>query len=694
MNDNNMLKIVFPNLKGIDFETVKFDASGNSAEEFFCSDIDGEWYYAQSQMIMLFKSFSKENYNQGISSLLASNSLNYSSLKQSAEYEFWEANGFNIEHPVIGGVDVIIITNQEVVPQHATEFQKTDLVKSVKDVKWIKGIDNIYDGNSVLEKFQNFSKFINVPLLFFDKKNIIHYVSIYVTTENVAKFLISKIIELNGGDDFFSDHEIENWKYLKKSDLFYVGYLSKEKTIRIVKNIELKGKGSRFFSKDLQEILEFEKELEKFQNNFGDDHLNDIYYWYKVIKDRSTSVLDSFNSEKSIDQKISELIWGHCDEYSNRMLDETLESKIEFIKPRIKCFGFLFDKISDLHSKLSKNSEHKDIIEILTKELYNAKASLYGAVKFAFINKVSIKEIKNWYLNLIDDHSLIMGVDPFSGINKEYNLDLNETVKIYELDEEYRSQVPDWFMGPFYLEGKEVTNDQFNGVVNLNPIERSIYQLIKTNQKLSEGLSSSDKKIQTNPFFLEMIEKVDLGKEWFKINNQDTYQKLFPEDVLKENLVNIFIESINSNNEIYNNINQEKDLIKQQNLIKKYMLENPENYNLYNIMAYNQYDQKKYKKGISYVKIVINKDSDNAAYYDTAGLGYYYLKDFHKSLEYLNKSLELEPEGINVAEHYYNRGRVYEALKAISRAKRDYEKALELDESYSDAQIALNNLKS
>ena len=627
-----MLKIVFPNLKGIDFDTVKFEVSGNSAEEFFCSDIDGDWHYAQSQMIMIFKAFSKENYNQGISSLLASNSLNYSTLKQSADYEFWEANGFNIEHPIIGGTNVIIITNQDMLPKHATELQKTELVESVQDVKWVKGIDNIYDGTYVLEEFQNFSKFINVPLLFFDKKNVFHYISIYITTENVAKFLISKIIELNGGDDVFSDHEIENWEYLKKSDLFYIGYLPKERTIRIVKNIELKGKDSRFFSKDLEEILEFEKELEKFQNNFGDDHLNDIYYWYKVIKDRSTSVLDSFNSEKSIDQKTSELIWGHCDEYSNRMLDETLESKIEFIKPRIKCFGFLFDKISDLHSKLSKNSEHKDIIEILTKELYNAKASLYGAVKFAFINKISIKEIKNWYLNLIDDHSLIMGVDPFSAINKEYNLDLNETVKIYELNEEYRSQVPDWFMGPFYLEGKEVTNDQFNGVVNLNPIERSIYQLITTNQKLSEGLSSSDKKIQTNPFFLEMIEKVDLGKEWFTINNQDAYQKLFPEDVLKKNLVNIFIESINSNNEIYNNINQEKDLIKQQNLIKKYMLENPENFNLYNIMAYNQYDQKKYKKGISYVKIVINKDSDNAAYYDTAGLGYYYLKDFHKSL--------------------------------------------------------------
>ncbi len=687
-----MLKIVFPDLKGIDFDAVKFEASGNSAEEFFCSDIDGEWYYAQSQMIMLFKSFSKENYNQGISSLLASNSINYSSLKQASEYEYWEANGFNIEHPVIGGVDVIIITNQDMLPQHATEFQNTDLVKRVKDVKWIKGIDNIYDGNSVLEEFQNFSKFINVPLLFFDTKNIIHYISIYVTTENVAKFLISKIIELNGGDDIFKDHEIENWEYLKKSNLFYVGYLSKEKTIRIVKNIELKEKGSRFFSKDLKEILDFEKELEKFQKSFGDDHLNDIYYWYKVIKDRSSSGLDSFNSEKSIDQKTSELIWGHCDEYSNRMLDESIDSKIEFIKPRIKCFGFLFDKISELYTQLSNNSEHKDIVEIITKELYNAKASLYGAIKFAFINKISIKEIKNWYLNLIDDHSLIMGVDPFSAINKEYSLDLNETVKIYELDEEYRSQVPDWFMGPFYLEGNEITNDESNDIIKLNPLERSIYQLITANIKLSEGLSNSDKKIQTNPFFLEMIEKVELGKEWFKQNNMATYKKLFPEEVLRNKLVNIFIEKINSNNEIYKNINQEKDLIIQQSIIKKYMLENPENYNLYNIMAYNQYDQKKYKKGISYVKIVINKDKENAAYYDTAGLGYYYLKDFHKSLEYLNKSIELEPEGKNVAEHYYNRGRVYEALKAKSKARRDYERSLECNDSFIDAQIALKKL--
>jgi hypothetical protein len=35
-------------------------ASGNSPAEFFASDIDGSWYYAASQMTMLFKAFSKK----------------------------------------------------------------------------------------------------------------------------------------------------------------------------------------------------------------------------------------------------------------------------------------------------------------------------------------------------------------------------------------------------------------------------------------------------------------------------------------------------------------------------------------------------------------------------------------------------------------------------------------------------------
>ena len=59
---NEEQKIVvacYPKLKGINFSKVKFGASGNSAAEFFASDIDGDWHYAQSQMIMLFKAFSK-----------------------------------------------------------------------------------------------------------------------------------------------------------------------------------------------------------------------------------------------------------------------------------------------------------------------------------------------------------------------------------------------------------------------------------------------------------------------------------------------------------------------------------------------------------------------------------------------------------------------------------------------------------
>ena len=315
---------------------------GNSAEEFFCSDIDGDWYYAQSQMIMIFKSFSSTNFKSELQNLLASNAINYSAVQNAHGYEFWQGNGFKIEHPKFGGVDVIIITNEDMLPKAAAEVRSTDLVESVEMVKWVDGFEAIYNGEIALSKYKDFSKFINVPLLFFNKKDSLHYISIYVTTETVAKFLISEIVNNNNDKNNFQDHEIENWKYLKKGEKIYVGYLPAEGTVRVIKNIEIKDEGSRFFNQDLIEILDFERELDEYQNQFGDDSLNDIFYWYQVIKNRSNSVLDSFQKDRSVDQEISELIWGHSDEYSNRMLDESLESKIEFIQPRIRCFGVLF----------------------------------------------------------------------------------------------------------------------------------------------------------------------------------------------------------------------------------------------------------------------------------------------------------------------------------------------------------------
>ena len=215
--------------------------------------------------------------------------------------------------------------------------------------------------------------------------------------------------------------------------------------------------------------------------------------------------------------------------------------------------------------------------------------------------------------------------------------------------------------------------------------------MILVNKKLSEGLLETDKEIENNPFYQEMIDKINHGKEWFENNNSSAYEILFFQDILNQQLIDSVVQRFKKINEVYTNIKSEKDVLKQESLIKKYTIDDKENFNLYNIMAYNQYDQRKYKKGIKYVEMVIEKDPGNAAFYDTVGLGYYYLKIITK-LEMLNKSIELKPEGKEVAEHYYNRGRVFEKLNAKSRAIRDYQTALKNDENYESAKSALRKL--
>ena len=73
--DQKMLAVMYKTLKGIDYSGVRFDASGNTPQEFLNSDIDGSWYYSQSQIIMIFKAFSNDAFNDALQELLDSNKL-------------------------------------------------------------------------------------------------------------------------------------------------------------------------------------------------------------------------------------------------------------------------------------------------------------------------------------------------------------------------------------------------------------------------------------------------------------------------------------------------------------------------------------------------------------------------------------------------------------------------------------------
>lgn len=87
---------------------------------------------------------------------------------------------------------------------------------------------------------------------------------------------------------------------------------------------EKKGNKSKYFDVNYEELLSFERKLDSLSD--PDDNLYDYPYWYSFIKERATSGW-SDKTNKSEDQFVQELVFGHSDEYSKRFLTETLEEK-------------------------------------------------------------------------------------------------------------------------------------------------------------------------------------------------------------------------------------------------------------------------------------------------------------------------------------------------------------------------------
>jgi hypothetical protein len=235
--DQKMLFVIYPKLKGIDFSSVKFGASGNSPAEFFASDIDGDWHYAQSQMIMLFKAFSKDKIESELKLLLNQNEINLDDKIEKTELlaEHWKGDGFKIEHPVIEGIDIIIITNEDMVPESSLTLQKTNLAPEVKLPTGYEniGIEHVYDGSKFLKANQGqFS--LNIPLLFKDNDESTHYIIIGVSTLTLAKHFIDEIIEKNYGKQYFKElDEKDGWQYIYANKFFTIGFLSKYHCVRI-----------------------------------------------------------------------------------------------------------------------------------------------------------------------------------------------------------------------------------------------------------------------------------------------------------------------------------------------------------------------------------------------------------------------------------------------------------------------------
>ena len=233
------IKSLFPNLEGVDISSVRYDKESQQSNPlaYMTADIDGDWYFGIGSMPMIFKAISEKNQEAELNKLLLSNQLSIDDKyneKGHNNIDFWDGNGFKIEKTTINDVIVMLITNASVTPKSSQAFNKTDLAKPIKEsLEWVEGFDVVYDADTIAKKNKVMSNFINVPILF--KENI-DYILISVQTTELAKVIIDRIMDNNGGSHSFEAEDLTNnkeWTYAFKGYAFVVGFLPENGVVRI-----------------------------------------------------------------------------------------------------------------------------------------------------------------------------------------------------------------------------------------------------------------------------------------------------------------------------------------------------------------------------------------------------------------------------------------------------------------------------
>ena len=340
------VKSIFPNLKGIDFESVEFDSKLNSSNplKYLTNDIDGDWYFGIGSMAMIFKAVSKTKKTKVLSDLLKSNGISKSSaytLELTKDIKFWKGNGFKIEMVSIENQFVILITNENFIPAESLELKDTKLAKKITSPDWIRGIDKMYDGDSVLKKNKALTNFINVSLLFREKD--LEYILISVQTFEIAKNIIDSIIEKNGGKDSFKlIDKNKDYQHLYDGFVFFIGYMksygcirieAKPKTFKSADGSELK-RGIHPLSDKINKLV---KGLNSPIFNAGDGGMPDGRF-YTTSEKANVIISFSNNANRSIN-KFNEIVLEHNDQDKilkiknssvKKWLDENPEDFIEF----------------------------------------------------------------------------------------------------------------------------------------------------------------------------------------------------------------------------------------------------------------------------------------------------------------------------------------------------------------------------
>lgn len=226
-----VLKSIFPNLYGLDFNKIEYNADFDKSG-FNHNNESQNWFFAVGSMPLIYRHVKNDVISVEIDKILLRNDINIASdySKPSSDITFWNGDGYKIEKLILNDLCLIVITSISSITKETVAFNKTQLAQIKTTPNWILGLQPIYDSNSIDENERDLSKFILCPL-FFQGDN--EYILIPIQAEEFAKPLIDKIIGDNGGFKVFSEKKHNDWQYLYSGHLFVIGYLPKQKCVRI-----------------------------------------------------------------------------------------------------------------------------------------------------------------------------------------------------------------------------------------------------------------------------------------------------------------------------------------------------------------------------------------------------------------------------------------------------------------------------
>ena len=230
-----VLKSLYPNLVGVNFDDVSFHLSFDQTG-FENLSGNSQWAFAIGQLPILYIIGNAAEISEKLDPLLLVNGIDKSTSFVSPSLKgitFWQADGFKIELVNSKPEENILIVTQDVSsePVDSSIFKKTEFASELSSVNWISGINPLFSEKSIPDNKKSLKHFDLCPLHFHEDSD--EYILIPLKVFEYAKPIIEYIIRCNGGFEMFTAQQVDGWENAHTGRLFAIGFLPEVSCIRI-----------------------------------------------------------------------------------------------------------------------------------------------------------------------------------------------------------------------------------------------------------------------------------------------------------------------------------------------------------------------------------------------------------------------------------------------------------------------------